>query len=372
MTPKERMLTALARQKPDRLPATIHQWQAYHLETEMGGVDALEAFKICGLDAQIQYFSAPKYVVPAIKRSLVSTPQWQETYKIISSDPDNRLVEHTVITPKGNLTYKTGGNRITTWIVEPMVKSHADVELIDKYMPIQKWDPRLIEKEYDRVGDAGILRGTVWGNQPGCWQHACYLMGEQELIFEAMDDPEFVHYFLKTLLKKKLQFIEESIGPAKFDIVETGGGASSDTLISPAMHREFCLPYDKIIHDALHAVGHRATYHTCGGMMFILDQILQNGCDASETLSPPGTGGNITEPEKVRQVFGGKIAMIGGLDQFNILGKGTPAQIEAETQRLFEGFGKDGGYICSASDHFFEAPAANLKAFAEAAKHCVY
>ena len=43
MTPKERMLAALHREKPDRLPVTVHQWQGYHLEEYMGGVEALEA-----------------------------------------------------------------------------------------------------------------------------------------------------------------------------------------------------------------------------------------------------------------------------------------------------------------------------------------
>jgi hypothetical protein len=107
-------------------------------------------------------------------------------------------------------------------------------------------------------------------------------------------------------------------------------------------------------------------------MMHILDLILDNGTDASETLSPPGVGGNITEPEKVRAVFGGKAAMIGGMDQFNILTSGTPEQIRRETRRLFEGFGPGGGYICSASDHFFETSVENLRAFAEAAKECEY
>ena len=50
MTSKERMLRALAREKPDRLPVTIHQWQQYHLDTYLGGMDALAAFKTCGLD----------------------------------------------------------------------------------------------------------------------------------------------------------------------------------------------------------------------------------------------------------------------------------------------------------------------------------
>ena len=59
-------------------------------------------------------------------------------------------------------------------------------------------------------------------------------------------------------------------------------------------------------------------------MMHILELIIQNGTDASETLRP------------------------------------------------FEGFGTDGGYISSASDHFFETPVENLKAFAAAAKNCTY
>jgi uroporphyrinogen-III decarboxylase len=64
--------------------------------------------------------------------------------------------------------------------------------------------------------------------------------------------------------------------------------------------------------------------------------------------------------------------MIGGMDQFNILTSGSAGQIRAETRRLFEGFGKNGGYICAASDHFFETPVENLKTFAEAARECAY
>jgi uroporphyrinogen-III decarboxylase len=189
---------------------------------------------------------------------------------------------------------------------------------------------------------------------------------------EAMENPDWVHSLLRALLKKKLHYIDESMRGAKYDLVETGGGSGSDTLISPKLHEEFCLPYDKQIHAALRAAGQRSTYHTCGGMMFILNLLVQNGADASETLSPPGVGGNITEPEKVRAVFGGKRAMIGGMDQFNILTAGTRAQIRAETHRLFEGFGKNGGYICAASDHFFETPPDNLRAFADAGRECVY
>ena len=373
MTSKERMLRALALEKPDRLPVTVHQWQKYHLDTAMGGVDALEAFKLTGLDASIQYAerSCDDWN-PAIGRQVAQSPEWREEVEVVRADPDDRLYHHTIHTPGGTLTQKRGGNRMTTWTTEYLIKKPEDLDLIDKYMPVTKLNHAAISKEYDRVGDDGILRGHVWGGQAGCWQHACYLMEAEELIVEAMDNPDWVHALLQSLMRKKLHFIEEQLKGAKFDLIETGGGASSDTLISPRLHEEFCLPYDRQMHDALRAVGLRSTYHTCGGMMFILDLLLKNGADASETLSPPGVGGNIAGPEKVRAVFAGKRAMIGGMDQFNMLGTGTPKKIRAETKRLFEGFGKDGGYICSAADHFFEAPAENLKAFAAAGRECVY
>lgn len=373
MTSKERMLLALNKEKPDRVPVTIHQWQQYHLDKYMGGVDALDAFKMCGLDASIQYFEAMgQFWIPNAEKYITQSSQWHDEIEVVDSNPDNKILRHTITTPEGKLTYSTGGNRYTTWITEYMVKRHEDIELIDKYMPVGTLNKNNIAKEHDRIADAGILRGFVWGDQAGCWQHACCLMDVNELILEAMDNPGWVHRFMEILLEKKLRFIYESLDGVKFDVIETGGGASSDTLISPAMHKEFCLPYDRRIHRALHEIGHISTYHTCGGMMHILELILENETDVSETLTPPSAGGNITEPEKAAAVFGKKVAMIGGMDQYNILTEGSESEICAEVRRLFEGFGKDGGYIMSASDHFFETPVENLKIYAKAAHECTY
>ena len=161
----------------------------------------------------------------------------------------------------------------------------------------------------------------------------------------------------------------------KFDLIELGGGAGSSTVISPAMFDEFCLPYDRRVVQALHEVGLSSVYHTCGGMMAILDHIPSMGCDASETLSPPGVGGDIKTTEdrlRVKNILGSRVALIGGIDQNGLLTTGTPEQITREVQACFETFGSVGGYICSASDHFFHSPVDNLKAFARAAAECRY
>ncbi|MFC1551875.1 uroporphyrinogen decarboxylase family protein [Candidatus Latescibacterota bacterium] len=371
MTSKERMLTALDGGKPDRLPVTVHQWQPYHLEKYMNGISDLEAFRQVGMDAQIQSFEdMGQFWVADADFTKSSTPEWQDNAKIISGDPDDRIVHHEITTPGGSLTYKTGGDRKTTWITEYIVKHDEDIDLIEKYMPVPELHHGPVSKLYDSIGDKGILRGFVWGDQGGCWQHACCLVDVNDLILRCFDTPDWVHRLLCILMDKKYQFIEKMKG-AKFDLIETGGGASSSTLISPDLHRDFCLPYDRKMHDALHDLGFIATYHTCGGTFGIEEHIVANNCDASETLAPISVGSN-QEPWDFARKINGRVALIGGMDQFNVLTTGSPELIRETVRELFEKVGADGGYICSASDHFFETPVENLRMFADAARECVY
>lgn len=371
MTSKERLMRALHKEKPDSLPVSIHQWQGYHLEEYMGGISDLEAFKKVGLDAQIQYFEdmAQFWLVDADFTKL-NVSNWKDVPEIISAEPDNRIVYHTVHTPEGILTYKTEGNLKTTWITEYMIKRDEDINIIKKYMPVPKLNLKPIREKYDEIADDGILRGFVWGDQAGCWQHAACLYDISQLIIASYDKPDWVHELLKILLEKKMQFIESMKG-AKFDLVETGGGSASSTLISPELHREFCLPYDKRMHDALHDLGFTISYHTCGGTLGIEEMIVQNGADASETLAPPSVGGN-QEPWELKRKVGNRIALIGGVDQFNLLTTGSKEAIREKVYELFEKVGYEGGYICSASDHFFDTPVENLVAYANAARECVY
>ncbi len=364
MTSKERMLCALRREKPDRLPVTVHQWQPYHLKAFMGGMSDIEAFRASGLDASVNYYET------------IDEPSgdWRVEARE-EAGPEYAVTRCAITTPGGTLTTAEGRNAMTTWVMEPLVKRPEDIRLIEKYRPVPRLRREGAIKAHEALKDGGILRTFLCGKQGGCWQDACELFGMENLIYATCDDPDWVHEFLSILLAQKLRYIEDNLKGLPFDLVETGGGASSNTVISPALHREFCLPYDQKEHDALHALGFRAVYHTCGGMTKILDSIVENRCDASETLSPPGVGGDIATDEAARRVHAAlhpHVALIGGMDQFNILGRGTRADIEREVERLFALYGGDGGYICSASDHFFDVPAENLRYFADAAARCRY
>ena len=98
--------------------------------------------------------------------------------------------------------------------------------------------------------------------------------------------------------------------------------------------------------------------------------MVDNHADGLETMTPPGMGGDCDLAEATRRV-GDKLFFIGGFDQGEGFEKGTP-QRARELVYACHAACPDGGYICSASDHFFHGDPQNIQAFADAAKECVY
>ncbi|MEG2673114.1 MAG: uroporphyrinogen decarboxylase family protein, partial [Ruthenibacterium sp.] len=227
MTSKERMMLAIHKQTPDRVPVTIHQWQPYHLKYYMDNCSALEAFCATGMDAAITYFET----------DTPNSDAWRVSVKQTKL-ADGMQMAYTIETPEGTLTTTEGTNEMTTWVTEHLIKRKEDIYLLKKYRPLPVLRVSEAVKAYDALGDKGILRTFLCGKQGGCWQDACELYGAENLIMETFDDPDWVHEFLAILLDVRLQYIEQSLTGAPFDLVETGGGAASNTLISPAIHEE--------------------------------------------------------------------------------------------------------------------------------------
>jgi uroporphyrinogen-III decarboxylase len=272
------------------------------------------------------------------------------------------------------LTAVVQSNESTSWLSEPLVKRKPDIDLIGKYVVAPKCDVATVNEVAMQFGERGIVRGNVCAfdvfGQPGCWQDACCLVGTEQLIMATYDDSAWVHELLAILFARKRLFIQ-SLKGARYDIVEHGGGAASSTVISPKIFDRFVAPYDAPLIDLLHQVGLRVVYHTCGGMMPLLERIAELRPDAMETFTPPGMGGDVNLAQAKRRI-GERVCLVGGFDQFHFLANCTPDETKAEVRRCFEAAGQSGGYILSPSDHFFDADPELIAAFAGEAHACIY
>ena len=366
MTSRERMLLALENGRPDRLPCQVHGWMDYYLKRYLGGIDWYEAYARFGMDYAI-------YVSPDYTFDEHDLAKWQKDRRDLGVDQQgNHCWDETITTPKGTLHHAGASNETTAWTTEYLIKNEADFELWDKFSPVPiSADFTKIQAARDKLKDRGIVRSHPFSPGQGSpWQSFTMLFSVEPAIMMAMDEPEFVHHALETILQRTLRVTELWHGtPA--DMVETGGGAGSNTVISPKMFEEFCLPYDQRQHAALRETGLKIVYHLCGGVMHLLDLVAQTGAHGLETMTPPAMGGDCDLREASRRV-GNRLFFIGGFDQNAGFERGTPEMARKLVFDCFEATKDHAGYILAPSDHFFHGAPENLQAFADAARECRY
>jgi uroporphyrinogen decarboxylase len=385
MNSKERFLNALSRKKTDRLPVTTHHIMPSFLKNYMGGITDQDFFVHFGLDpikwiiaftfdpSRGEYFDPLHTEIGFLEAHRICTDNWRFSFDEIPEkvNPTRRM---NIITPDKTLSMVLQSNEHTTWLCDHVIKEKTDIEILAKYMPAPKCDVAAINSAADEFGKRGLIRGHIppfdGFGQPGCWQDAACMYGIENLITAALQDPEWVHSFLKILMERKKIFIQ-SLKGAKYDILELGGGDASTTVISPDIFDEFVAPYDSSLIESAHEAGQRIVYHTCGGMMPILENIAGMKPDAMETFTPPAMGGD-TILKEAKQRIGEKVCMIGGFDQFHFFTGCTEEDTRREVRKCFEAAGEGGGFILSPSDHFFEADLKLIQAFADEAGKCVY
>ena len=385
MTSRQRMLTALDRGIPDRLPVTTHHLMASFLDRYMGGASSREFFDRFEMDAICWTLPhRPDNARGEYYDPLQGAPGFLESRRICNSswhiesetlpDPDYQTVRYRAVTPGGVLEAVVQSNEHTSLVVEPFVKRKEDIDIIGKYVTAPKCDVEAVNRDAKAFCERGIVRGNLCGfdiyGQAGCWQDACCLVGTEQMILATYDDPAWVQELLGILSRRKQVFIE-SLKGAAYDIIEHGGGAASSTVISPRLFDKFVAPYDAPLIEQLHQVGMRVVYHTCGGMMPLLERLADMKPDAMETFTPAGMGGDVDLAQAKRRI-GDRVCMIGGFDQFHYLIDCTPAETRAAVRRCFEAAGQNGGYILCPSDHFFDASAELIEAFADEGRRCQY
>jgi uroporphyrinogen decarboxylase len=386
MSAKERLVTALDGGVPDRLPVTTHHLQSYFRNRYMNGMSDDEVFDEFGLDPirwigphlpdpeQGDYFDPRQTSLdnPRFNRRILSK-DWQIAEEEVPSKK-YQTTRYTITTPKGSLTTVLQRNEYTAWVTEHLIKEKADIDLVGEYVPGPICDVTQVNQEAAQYGDRGLIRGAICGfdiyGQPGTWQDAAVLVGIQALILATFDDPAWVHQLLDILYRRKEKYVR-SLAGANYDILELGGGDASTTVISPKIFRKFVAPYDAKLIALAHGAGQRIAYHTCGGMMPILEDIADMGPDAMETFTPPAMGADVDLAEAKRRI-GDRVCMIGGFNQAHFFADCDPEATRAEVRRCFAEAGPGGGYILSPSDHFFDAEPTLLRAFADEARQCMY
>jgi uroporphyrinogen decarboxylase len=340
MTGKERILTALDVEQPDRVPLYIHGIN----EAPIIGIGR---YLTDGLPRTTDFYEMDD----AAKMKLVDTLFLiHEEFKVDGFTAFE--IGHEIPVDQNQVKDDWGIVYVRNPHGLPVAKGHpvqvpAD---LDGFRPPQPSREHLLLLDLARdrfQGDKALfwlMRGTFVRS----WR----LVGMENLMIQFFDNPDFVHRVAALVTEYNLNQLE-MLAAAGLDVlvVEDDIANTHAPMISPQHFREFINPYNKQLVDRAHELGLKVVRHSDGNLWSLLDMLLETGYDGLNPLEPQAD----MDLKKVKAHCGDKICLLGNIDCMKLLPDGTPGQVDAAVKQAIADAAAGGGYIVCSSNSLHPA-----------------
>lgn len=158
--------------------------------------------------------------------------------------------------------------------MKPLIREPGD--LASLRFPVAEFGARMTDRLEgvrllrERVGDEVPVMGWV----EGALAEAADLRGLETLMMELITRPAWVRELLEKCTEVAVAFACAQIDAGAHMI---GLGDAVASLVSPRMYREFALPYERRIFDAIRARGGIGRLHICGRTTHLLADMARSG-----------------------------------------------------------------------------------------------
>ena len=197
------------------------------------------------------------------------------------------------------------------------------------------------------------------------FETAWAIRGFEEMLADLVLRPDFAEALFDRLTDLRLAQARQ-MAEAGVDVLRLGDDVASQTgmLISPALWRKWFKPRMARIIDAARAIKPdiHIFYHSDGDCRAIVPDLIEIGVTVLNPVQP-----ECMDPAELKQEFGHRLAFWGTVGTQSTMPHGTPAEVRAVVKERIETAGKGGGLLISPT-HTLEpdVPWENLIAFVEA------
>jgi hypothetical protein len=243
----------------------------------------------------------------------------------------------------------------------------------------EQWEAWVASRQplFDRIiADAAVFHRrlvTDYGDRilsigyaaPGIFENSWQPMGFVEFTKLVYQKPDFVKRVVAFHTDFYLRYLEAILGSG-VDVVLGGDdlGQKTGPLMRPELIEKFYGDAYRRVTDLVHRHGKKLLWHSCGNIYPFLDRFVDWGIDGLVTLEP--TAG--MDLAKVREHVGHKLVLVGNLDVSRLLVHGTREEIEEAVKNAIRGAAQGGGYVLSAAHSHPHIDATRLRWMVEAAQ----
>jgi uroporphyrinogen decarboxylase len=207
---------------------------------------------------------------------------------------------------------------------------------------------------------AGSLRDVaISGTVTGPWTTAAGLRGTQELIYDTVDDPAFVRELL-VFTTASTQVLGAKMLESGLSLT-LGEAASSCSLISPAIYRQFIKPCHQQISRFFREKKAGLAMHICGTIDPLMEDLMDLGIVAL-SLDSPSSLKKMVETSQKKMVLVGNVAT-------SLFVSGSREEIENSVKECVRAAAPGGAYILSSGCELpYNATVERARFFVEAAQ----
>ncbi len=358
MTHRERVLTALNHEEPDRCPIQISFTPEFAARLR-------ENLGMRSDDPHNPHGGGNPYDLELTldEDMLLTSVGWANSYYLGDSYTD----EWDVVWEAKPYSTPFGAGKYTEMIRHPLTDDSA----IDSYQAPDPNRPELYA-EAQRVLDtykneywiAGVTVTTIF-------ETAWALRGLEQLMMDFAMNPELAERILQIPYQYHLTAAKKLVEMG-VDMIWLGDdvGAQNGMMLSPRMWRKFFKSKMAEFIAALKTINPdlKVAYHSDGNIMTIIPELIEIGLDVLNPVQPASM-----DPAEIKQQFGDKLCFWGTIDEQHTLPFGSAADVETEVKTRLQTIGKDGGLIIGPTHHVqLDTPMENFWAMVNTIKKTPY
>lgn len=206
----------------------------------------------------------------------------------------------------------------------------------------------LLDLARDRFGGEKALFWLMRGTFVRSWR----LVGMENYMLKLYSEPDFLHTIAEMTTAYNMAQLD-LLAEAGLDVlvVEDDIASTHALLISPEHFEEFVSPYNRQIVQKAQELGLKVVRHSDGNLWQIMETLLDTGYDGLNPLEPQADMGL----EKVKAYCGDRICLLGNIDCQELLPNGTTDQVDRAVQQAIGDAAAGGGLIICSSNSLHPA-----------------
>jgi len=363
MKHRERVMTALSHEEPDRCPMQISFTPEF----------ALRLRKDLGQSRVAQHNPHGGGNTYELERAidedmLLTSVGWANSYYMVDCEPGQGYTDEWGVRWRA-VEYKTrfGVGKYTEIVGHPL----ADDSAIDSYKAPDPNRPdlyteaqRVIKTYKDEYWIVGVTVTTIW-------ETAWALRGYERMLMDLALNEELVERILEIPYRYHLTAAEK-LARMGVDMIWIGDdvGTQRSMLISPEQWRRIFKPRMANFISTLKNINPnlKVAYHCDGNLIPIIPDLIEIGLDVLNPIQPA-----CMNPAKIKKDFGSKLCFWGTLDEQYTLPFGTAKDVENQVKERLKTIGKNGGLILGPTHHVqLDTPMENFWAMVNTIKNTPY